>query len=92
MSCEICGRSDGRVVRDHNHQTGMIRGMLCERRNCWLGIYESNNQREKQRGRRRYREWATTFATVIERYLLSETTIPYVRKKDKRDHSIRISV
>lgn len=38
--CEICGKTEKdngkRLAVDHNHETGMIRGMLCN--NCNLGI------------------------------------------------------
>ena len=33
--CEICGRT-GNVNRDHNHETGVIRGVLCI--SCNMGL------------------------------------------------------
>ncbi|MGW1135718.1 endonuclease domain-containing protein [Streptomyces griseoluteus] len=30
--CAVCGYRDPRLVRDHDHETGMIRGLLC--RSC----------------------------------------------------------
>lgn len=34
--CEVCGSSD-RLVIDHNHTTGEIRGVLCSNCNTTLG-------------------------------------------------------
>ncbi|MFD7109202.1 endonuclease domain-containing protein [Streptomyces microflavus] len=30
--CAVCGYRDGRLVEDHDHETGLIRGLLC--RSC----------------------------------------------------------
>ena len=38
--CEICGTQKARLVRDHNHKTGELRGILCEYCNSRLGSYE----------------------------------------------------
>ena len=42
VCCLICeGKSQTtRLVLDHCHQSGYIRGVLCERCNSWLGITE----------------------------------------------------
>lgn len=41
--CEICGRSDvRRLVVDHCHVTGKIRGMLCDRCNQAIGALGDN--------------------------------------------------
>ena len=37
--CAICGRDD-RLVVDHSHETGELRGWLCVGCNCALGHYE----------------------------------------------------
>jgi hypothetical protein len=39
--CGICKSTDCRLGVDHNHQTGEIRGMLCNRCNTSLGWLES---------------------------------------------------
>jgi hypothetical protein len=43
--CALCGtdqpRGQGRWHVDHNHETGAIRGLLCNRCNRTLGIYEA---------------------------------------------------
>jgi len=48
--CAICGRKLGhkkgrsglpsRLVIDHEHKTGKIRGLLCSRCNSGIGIFE----------------------------------------------------
>lgn len=40
--CKICkGKSgSGRLVTDHCHTTGIVRGILCEKCNSWLGVIE----------------------------------------------------
>jgi len=39
--CEICGNTE-RLVPDHNHNTGMIRGILCSNCNAGLGLLGDN--------------------------------------------------
>lgn len=34
--CAICGDQPSRLVVDHNHSTGLVRGLLCQ--SCNLGI------------------------------------------------------
>ena|SRR5437867_2203783 len=48
--CKICGRSSaendkltwGRLVIDHDHKTGRIRGILCKRCNYAIGLMEDS--------------------------------------------------
>lgn len=40
--CMLCGREDRRLVIDHNHQTGKIRGVLCDRCNVAIGSLGDN--------------------------------------------------
>lgn len=47
-ACEICGReteSSGRTLAiDHDHSTGDIRGVLCQRCNCAIGLLSENDE------------------------------------------------
>ena len=39
--CEVCG-DDGILVVDHDHETGRVRGVLCNRCNSGLGFFRDN--------------------------------------------------
>lgn len=41
--CEICGKV-GRLVWDHDHETGQFRGWLCNSCNMALGLLGDNKQ------------------------------------------------
>lgn len=47
-SCEICGReveTSGRALAiDHDHSTGALRGVLCQRCNCAIGLLSDNEE------------------------------------------------
>src|SRR3989304_7530791 len=38
--CEICSKETSRLVRDHDHKNGHLRGWLCDRCNRYLGYFE----------------------------------------------------
>jgi hypothetical protein len=42
--CAICGNNNGNRVMfvDHNHETGEIRGLLCTRCNCAIGLFDDD--------------------------------------------------
>lgn len=38
--CAICNKEEIKLVVDHNHESGKVRGMLCHHCNISLGFYE----------------------------------------------------
>lgn len=40
--CEVCGRSDVRFCVDHDHETGKVRGLLCDYCNKALGMAQDS--------------------------------------------------
>jgi len=81
LKCNICGSTEDDLVRDHNHRTGMIRGILCELCNNWLGVYESTKISSPRKRKKNYRVWVITFRDRIETYMRIETKIPYLSPK-----------
>lgn len=75
--CNICSSTTERLVRDHNHRTGLIRGILCEHCNTKLGIYEANKRRTWQNGDKLYKEWVSKYHDQIEAHLAIRTKIFY---------------
>lgn len=54
QGCDICGRKK-KVVRDHNHKTGVYRGWLCSGCNTGLGLFHDSVERLKRAAE--YLEW-----------------------------------
>lgn len=84
--CGICGYEAWqtrlkRLVRDHNHATGMIRGPLCDDCNQLLGIYEHRHKFRLSNlsvGRQaEYKNWSTHYKAEIEAHLLKDTGVKY---------------
>jgi hypothetical protein len=40
--CAICQKDIGRLVVDHNHDTGEVRGLLCNKCNIALGLFKDS--------------------------------------------------
>lgn len=40
--CEICFRVTGRMVLDHDHRTGKVRGVLCHLCNSGIGMFHDS--------------------------------------------------
>lgn len=89
--CNICGKlasetKTKRLVRDHNHSTRLIRGMLCDSCNNYIGIYESKKDYApaiiKARKKKMYVYWLNTYQNRITFHLSCNTGIIYrCRKK-----------
>lgn len=63
LSCLICSRTE-KLVRDHDHETGLIRGILCDRCNQYLGVTEGGG-----RARRGYKKWFAEHRDIAQAYL-----------------------
>lgn len=84
-ACLICGDTEKQLVRDHDHTTGYIRGMLCAQCNSWLGNYEARirkgmNPRKRITGKKRFRAWVSQYLNQIEAHLRRNTGVLYHRK------------
>lgn len=95
VKCAICGieAKQVRLVRDHNHSTGFIRGWLCSTCNSWLGVFESfkrNNTSSSRfvRGARygkclggkvktKHQVWFEKYGKQIDLHLRSNTGVLY---------------
>jgi len=88
MYCEICGvkaSNEVRLVRDHDHNTGFIRGFLCDPCNGRLGTYEHRKVKPRK-AKGRYREWLEKYQTVVDDYLSKEPSGKQYKKRiNERD-------
>lgn len=72
--CAICGKHKSELKRvlavDHSHETDIIRGLLCDRCNVDLGVYENRKEEFKRYLRsvpkrmfKIYKEWLNDKST-----------------------------
>lgn len=86
--CEICGQIEP-LVRDHDHATGYIRGLLCNPCNGRLGVYEQDMRRGTSAQGRAFRTWKARHMPEILLHLKKNTGVRYlhpipVKKQDWR--------
>jgi len=94
LGCNICKRKKeeteyGRLVRDHNHETMMIRGILCDRCNYYLGVIEHclvNGYGNKLETK--YRVWVSDYKDAINKHLQGNTGIKFIPSR-KRSREFR---
>ena len=70
--CGICGWETDRLHLDHDHGTGLVRGLLCSGCNTQLGVYEL-----RRRARRVEPHW--------ERYLTTTPAASYAEHLRQED-------
>jgi hypothetical protein len=80
--CGVCGvsaleSSTGRLVADHNHQTGMVRGPLCDLCNAYIGIFESILKGAQKELNQRYRLWTEKYHDKIIEQLSRDSGIRF---------------
>jgi len=98
--CDICGKTVNdlrienkisfnaqRLTVDHDHITGLIRGMLCVQCNGWMGIFDAwetvyqggiiFNRHLDDRRRKKYRTWRTKYIDKILLYVTAPQYAPY---------------
>lgn len=88
--CNICGKLEAetltrRLVRDHNHKTGYIRGLLCDDCNGKIGTYESTNPYISKYKNKVYWVWYNTYKDRILYHLSCNTGIKYIWKPKEKE-------
>lgn len=75
LECTICGRERD-LVRDHNHNTGFVRGILCDMCNRRLGAY-CKNMFGKKTEMKGYKSWLDKYEGRIKEFLSGTAGIQY---------------
>ena len=90
--CEICGITEitsNKLVRDHSHTTGRLRGMLCSSCNARIGHYETGVLFD--RFRKSYEHWLELYSNKIKEYLEKPST-GVVYSKSVKDEETGFSI
>ena len=90
--CEICSTIEtvgSKLVRDHNHSTGHLRGMLCSSCNARIGHYETGVLFD--RFRKSYEHWLELYSNKIKEYLEKPLT-DVVYSKSIKDEETGFSI
>jgi hypothetical protein len=74
--CLICKTKERILVRDHCHKTGYIRGVLCDKCNSWLGIYEKHILKARKLKSKHLR-WIAEYQEEITKHLSRKTPFKY---------------
>ncbi len=87
IECPICLEMVERLVRDHNHETGYIRGGICNPCNGKLGLLERHPESyylRKKPGGRLWRRWVYDNAERIYAHLQTNTGEQMGRQLESR--------
>jgi|ERR1039458_4316975 hypothetical protein len=87
VQCPICLRFVGYLVRDHNHETGEVRGEICEPCNAYIGLLESRNPRTVawRQSKQKWLQWMHGNAGRLYSHMQSHTGVSYKRKIASRE-------
>jgi recombination endonuclease VII len=97
--CNICF-TESDLVRDHDHKTGYIRGILCSQCNSYLGSFEKElaGKVNKLRFYQPYLEWAQRHRERILFHLKCNTGIiytefvPYQNQKKIKSYKVNFKI
>lgn len=96
-SCDICGKTVNdlraenkvspkaqRLCVDHDHSTGLIRGMLCVQCNGWMGIFDALLRESEGAAPhyympvKNYNKWRNKYSDSITAFINAPQSRPYI--------------